>query len=72
MTLFSKSQSQAQGLPPISNAPIAKALQELPSDSRSKFKIKFELAHFVAMERSNHKGNAKGKGRLVTCFQNNV
>ena len=51
MLLLQKEQAKSKGQGPSAYAPIAKMLNDLPEQSLSKLRIKFDLAYFVATEK---------------------
>ena len=51
MKLLTKERSTAEGLGPSAYAPIARALNRLPDDERRRLRFKFDIAHFVAVEK---------------------
>ncbi|KAL5487067.1 hypothetical protein EMCRGX_G019626 [Ephydatia muelleri] len=51
MILLTKQQAQARGEGPSTYAPIAKALHEIPDDGMAKLRVKFDIAHFIAVEK---------------------
>ena len=48
--LLKKDQSRSAGLGPQSYAPIARSLSTLPENVKAKLRVKFNKAHFVAIE----------------------
>ena len=50
MLLLRKSQAQARGLDATAYAPIAKALHQMSEGDRQTLGVKFDIAHFVAIQ----------------------
>ena len=55
MSLLKKEQAQIQGLSPASYAPIAKALEALPEEDKTRLRNKFDIAYFIATEKLSFK-----------------
>ena len=51
MLLLKKEHADSAGLGPSSYAPIAKALNVLPDDTKAQLRVKFDLAYFIATEK---------------------
>ena len=51
MMLLKKQRAKSAGLPPSSYAPLAQAFNRLSGDERGKLRFKFDIAHFVAIEK---------------------
>ena len=52
MMLLKKEQGRAAGLGVASYAPIAQAMSKLPAEEKGKLRKTFDIAYFVATERS--------------------
>ena len=49
--LLKKQHAKSAGLPPSSYAPLAQVFNRLSDDERGKLRFKFDIAHFVAIEK---------------------